>query len=493
MVWESIWHPEKRRFYFWDRTTGKTTWVRPPDYKDEPLKPPPPKDPDPDSQQRKPHPAEALPPGWSAAWDYSGKSNRYYYYDTNHPHDTRTWLMPPRSEEEDEEEELNRQTKLKDSMDKLGSVSHAFGSIQAGIGAQDQSVSYGGLKNHWWDADSFAVRLQEARIDRDNPHVLQDVLKEVVEHNKGLLAVPRTTVVPWDPQWENLRGLSHLKHGQFPTLTFSHLGLADACYALLKNHSGEVVCLVNPADGSKPGGKYLEGGEGPEEELCRRLPSFHDSLQRARRQSAASSASGKRLSTTSTTASAPSGDAYPFGLAVPRTMSASSSQAASDAEARSKEVLLTPGMILVRGPEDIGFPMLPARRQVVFSVVSVPFPSSDNVADKARLQDIKDSITAMFLAPIAREPRPSTLVIGPWGFDTSEEHAKEIAQLLVGAVTEKARDLGRFYKEIHFCIPARQDSEHKEIDVMKFILKALKARGIQADYAKSKSVSEMNL
>lgn len=377
-----------------------------------------------------------LPPGWCRAWDTSGKAGRYYYYHKSNPASTRTWMKPLPLEE--------------DSLDAahVGAIKNneAITNIFSKKSATSSSSGYRGMKNYWWDADSYLRRLNEARDDQ-SVNLIRQVLRELYIENRCLLAIPPTINVPWETATDISAIAADEELDGKTTVTFSNTTVIEACFVLASKNVRRVVCGLNSADGIRPGGGYDCGFEGIEEELCRRMPSFHASLEKAR---------------------------YPFGLHTP--------SAEEDYSSRQREVLYTPGLIVARASEDKGYAVLPPKRQVVASMVSAAPPLEDlRTAAPEELDAVRDVVRAIFLAPVSKEPRPSTLVISPWGLEDKTTNLKVIAELLGNAICEEKLNLSKYWREIHIAFPPRSGGKAGEdisAALAKDFLKELRRYGV---------------
>mmetsp|Transcript_16092 Transcript_16092/g.48468 ORF Transcript_16092/g.48468 Transcript_16092/m.48468 type:complete len:454 (+) Transcript_16092:92-1453(+) len=421
--WEVAWHPVKRRWYFEDRTSGRSAWSRPEGVAVTlPTKPPH------DSSFEVPPPPENIPEGWSVAFCWQHK--RYFYYNIKYP-DRREWMRPKPEH---------------DGVASHGAASHEAAS-QAPSGHSPEAAEQARHKKEagekedffamrLWDADSCKHRVMEAYAGKDHD-ILREIFTEVVDSNRQLLSgrrlirTPETTKVSWA---ECIRALQEQKiedYGADPKVTVGVGTVAEAVYFFASQDPRRVVCCVSTANGQKPGGEYLAGQAGPEEDLCRRIPGFHQSLVRGE----------DRL--------------YPFG---PCTCSV------TEDPAQYADVLFTHRAELSRGHEDEGFPIFPHDKRVTVSILSAAPPDVRN-QELATSELLTSATMSLFVAPVYKEPRCTTLVLGPWGCNVGVPNNEILTHLVRGILGElpgMSMKLGRLYHEIHFAIPKPQPCEDKK-------------------------------
>jgi len=215
--------------------------------------------------------------------------------------------------------------------------------------------------------------------------------------------------------------------------------VAEAVEKFGRRKGLKLITVVNQADGSQPGCGYLQGHEGPEEDLCRRFPMLHASLQ---------AAEGDNL--------------YPFG---PPTSRSGDPSGYSD-------VLYTGHVAMKRGAEVAGFPIWEKSKCFNCSVVSAAPPRADGT-DIERGELFSNSLLSIFAAPLVRGVKEHTnpdvteiheappivkstvLIVGAWGFGNNHaEVSKLYANLLSGEGANPRICIGNVYREIHFCFPS---------------------------------------
>lgn len=344
------------------------------------------------------------------------KHNRYYY--CNPTLNRRQWFRP------DEEEDTDL---LKGAAKKIGKPKVR-------------------LLDLLWDAETFKTRLLDAKAHTIPNQEASDVsrfthaslLAEMVKSNQEYMtavrktvSVPRTLLVTFD---DCMRALGHrkvLSYDKEPRISFSYRTCAEAAYDFAVKDKRRVLCVVSDANGRTPAAGYNDGSSGIEEDLCRRIPNLYDALNEA-----------DRLD-----------HLYAFGPSTYYDENGESS--------RYRDVLFTPDLLLARGSEEEGFPVLPADRAIKLSVVSASPPDTK----KGELADVRllsGTVTSMFVAPVLKQPLTTTLIIGAWGCGEYENNPQMIAQLfaqaIMGDLKELGTRLGKLYHEIHFAISPSIDS-----------------------------------
>mmetsp|Transcript_29174 Transcript_29174/g.63441 ORF Transcript_29174/g.63441 Transcript_29174/m.63441 type:complete len:435 (+) Transcript_29174:70-1374(+) len=398
--WDFGWDHRSRRYYYQDRVTGKSTWETPPGCT---LKLP---DRPPEDVSVGPIP-EDLPHGWMAVWDL--KSKRYYYVNTTKGQE-RTWFKPPMIQSE----MMNR-------------TANDLANIPETKAKQSRADM---LRNVVWDADSCKHLLEDSALGKSSstlPKIMRDVylsnmtiLQDFYSHERLPVTVPST----YEDCMLALMNRKVVDFGKDPLVTMSKRSLCDVVLSLAKKDPSRVICAISDADGVEPGSGYTFGGLGTEENMCRRIPKLYESL---------SAANENGL--------------YPFG---PSTC--------NSAEKRNKycDVLFTPRLTIVRGHQDQGFPILKESDQAKLGLISssAPDASRSEITDDAQL--LSGLVTSMLVTPVMREPKCTTLVIGPWGVEAGND-ARRMADLfakaIVGEIQGVGVRMGRLYSQIYFAIP----------------------------------------
>eukprot|EP00411_Alexandrium_monilatum_P043185 CAMPEP_0175478498 /NCGR_PEP_ID=MMETSP0095-20121207/76962_1 /TAXON_ID=311494 /ORGANISM="Alexandrium monilatum, Strain CCMP3105" /LENGTH=399 /DNA_ID=CAMNT_0016780095 /DNA_START=1 /DNA_END=1202 /DNA_ORIENTATION=- len=367
--WEVAWHPVKRRWYFEDRTSGRSAWSRPEGVAVTlPTKPPH------DSSFEVPPPPENIPEGWSVAFCWQHK--RYFYYN------------------------IKYQKPEHDGVASHGAASHEAAS-QAPSGHSPEAAEQARHKKEagekedffamrLWDADSCKHRVMEAYAGKDHD-ILREIFTEVVDSNRQLLSgrrlirTPETTKVSWA---ECIRALQEQKiedYGADPKVTVGVGTVAEAVYF------------------------FVEGGGSP-------LPLWSLHVLR------------------------------------------------DEDPAQYADVLFTHRAELSRGHEDEGFPIFPHDKRVTVSILSAAPPDVRN-QELATSELLTSATMSLFVAPVYKEPRCTTLVLGPWGCNVGVPNNEILTHLVRGILGElpgMSMKLGRLYHEIHFAIPKPQPCEDKK-------------------------------
>lgn len=425
--WEAAWSLQSRRWYFQDRSTGVSSWSRPPGCTIELPKAPPPNAP---SEAEIP---KDLPPGWQAEWDPAHK--KIYYF--NRERGERLWQPPPKVTNASGVGQASAEGGLLESKSNQAAPSSPPSRTVAGqpvtVVAQDAVVGgillpRGGGHGRGqsrgpsgWDAVDFKRRVDEARAT-SNRQDLKKVLREVAEHNYALRSswpVPRTSLVTSD---------QCLRHrvtgtGRDPQITFSFKSTADALLYFGRKLGPGKVCGLNFANGVQVGGGYKTGAVAQEEDLCRRIPCLYSSLYKAAQE-----------------------HCYPFGP---------STYVSLQQPGRYSDVLWTPDVTVARLGEKDGFELLPREQQATVSLVAAAAPNLRFADPRNPEVFIKElmytAVQTILLAPRVKQPEISVLVLGAWGCGAFGGDPDQICELFCEALVKA--QLGRLYKEVHFAIP----------------------------------------
>eukprot|EP00747_Dinoflagellata_sp_TGD_P142611 gnl/TRDRNA2_/TRDRNA2_176267_c0_seq1.p1 gnl/TRDRNA2_/TRDRNA2_176267_c0~~gnl/TRDRNA2_/TRDRNA2_176267_c0_seq1.p1 ORF type:complete len:443 (-),score=92.05 gnl/TRDRNA2_/TRDRNA2_176267_c0_seq1:90-1418(-) len=426
-MWEPAWCSQRQRWYYQDRATGKSQWLRPEGFTGE-LPPDPVPDPD------IPEEPKDLPPNWCASLDRANK--RWYYYNTQTK--VRQWFRPrARTSEQAAEVDESQITTQGASVSVKKQLQKQQKEVKDNKNATSQIAAKNRLASDFtflWDAETFKHRLLEARQVSDKK-MEQSVLAEVhrcnVDEVKNEFQVPRTFKVT-PPECAQARKDGLIKdYGADPQVSFSHRTTADALVYFAGRDRRRVVCALSFANGSSVGGGVATGAATQEEDLCRRIPAFYPSLQKAKE-----------------------AGHYPFGpVASPE---------------RYTDVLFTPGLTLARGGEDEGFCFFNPEKQVKVSIVSAAAPNvRASAGDTVNRKQMYETVKAIFMAGPLKEPQATTLIIGAWGCSQGNDPQK-IAELFIHALLQDK--LGRLYHEVHFAIP-KTSPDDKTADIFRELLR----------------------
>jgi len=310
------------------------------------------------------------------------------------------------------------------------------------------------------------------------------VLHEVKVSNEDLmllrkLHVPTTVSVTYRDCMKALLDRKVRPYTREPQVTMSKRTTASAINFFAQDPK-RVVCALNFASGrdDRVGGEYglaMPGDDcdNQEEDLCRRIPNLYPSLY-------ASSRRDRRE---------PGGPCYPFGPVT-----------CENLEEVNKycDVLFTPhmeardtrGAVLSRGPASDGFPVEPEGQCRGCCIVSAAPPMirkmSTHKETASSVMDTKllfQTVTSMFVAPVLKEPRCTTLVLGAWGCGSRcSNNPVQIAQLFSQAIVRSLPALelclGNLYHEIHFAIPETEGEDKNNYHIFKNILEG---QGIRID------------
>jgi len=296
--------------------------------------------------------------------------------------------------------------------------------------------------------------------------VMSTILVEVSKTNQKLvlpphnLQVPETLAVNWQECLTALREKQMLDYGTDPHVTVSHLPVDQAASWFAGHDKRRTICCVSASNGSVPGAGYLEGKETWEANLCRRMPGFHPSLDAAAK-----------------------AGLYPFGPCKP---------GANPVEGYG-DTLFTPKLTLARAGQDHGFPVLFDEHRVSLSVLSVVAPDLVAKGGRSAFMDyevdpnvLEKAVIAMFVAPVYKDPRCTTLVVGPFAIGQGDDEqvvsevAEAFAKALNGQLSDTGMRLGKLYHEVHFSLPPVADSEEaNEVDYGKLFREALRDHDIE--------------
>lgn len=288
--------------------------------------------------------------------------------------------------------------------------------------------------------------------------------------------------------------------GFAPQISMSTGTVADAIEYLapLRRKEGFVVCGLNFAHGQTPGGQYSQGGDDFESDLCRRVPKLWRALKNAQaeglypfgpctqaRGDSKSSAPADSKSPAHADLADPAGGAGFSQQSTPK--SASSGSGSPKVSIREvgqpssgfATVLYTPGIAVeIAGADGVHVPnaSLILRRKGVqdgygivsesggaihASIVSAAAPNltdSKATKDTADKQIVLDTITSIFIAPLVKDCRHTTLILGPWAcHDDTGHNPKWVANEFARAVKDDHPEfpgvcLGDLWHEIHFAM-----------------------------------------
>lgn len=266
-----------------------------------------------------------------------------------------------------------------------------------------------------WDPATFASDLAQAKVSKDH-NTLKRLLAKVADHNyrcKEFWRVPRTIPVTF----EDCRQ-ARIRPVGAPKLSISTMTSAEACthFASIK---GNVVCLLNFANGQTAGGGYKTGATAQEEDLCRQFPTLYSTLFNATKEGL-----------------------YPFGPCTCKSASA---------PAKYSDVLYTSDLPLARGGMEDGYPLLSEAQQVTVSMVAAAAPNIRFASEISDPELIYNTMQTVFKAPRLIQPEVNTLILGAWGCGAFGGDPKQIAELFVRALISDS--FGDLYKEVHFAIP----------------------------------------
>lgn len=418
--WVPGWSTRHQRWYWEDRKLGVSTWECPAECKEQPL-----------PQQL---PAEipdlaskriGLPEGWECEWDV--RYQRDYYF--NRKTQERTWKRP-------RDTVPVQEPRLSAAAASSGPPTGTMGKGDAGnpfarkdvprdaaatAPARNMGFQRRGAGTEWNAAD-FKKRLDQAKATKDKNYI-KSILKEVSENNYALRhqwRVPRTELVPLESCLKSrASGM-----GFDPEISFSKMTTADALvWFAMRNPSQQVVGL-NFANGQQVGGGYKNGAIAQEEDLCRRMPTLYTSLNNAKREGL-----------------------YPFG---PCTCNN------PKLPAKYSDVLWTPRVCIARASESLGYELLDEKQQVTVSLVAAAAPNVNFAEPKEPYDKVlmQNSVKAILLAPLVKQPDTSTIILGAWGCGAFGCDPTDIAELFVNALVSER--LGRLYQSVHFAIPEFQ-------------------------------------
>jgi len=347
-----------------------------------------------------------MPPGWETAYDE--KHKKWYYY--NQETKERSWYKPKFKPQQPHYQEAPQR----------------------------------------WDSCLFKKRLEDAAMRKDKL-LFHTVLAEIVESNFAVLfncwrtlRVPETDLVLFKESINMLTAAPDQQKNK-PSILYSFEPLCTTMYNTAFKLKGSTVCAAVGSNGHEAGGKYIDGYQGEEEEICRRCSNLYPSLKQAWRDKC-----------------------YPYG---PESISFETRRHFGD-------VLYTPDVQIVRGTQVDGYPVLPHDDRAEVCLLNVVDPGPDHVKDMRKESwstQVREAAKAILVAPLLRKPETSTLVIGNWGAklpDFSLEDRLELfAELLFGPPTrqqdrsseatgtEADIEIGCFYQQIVFSLEQDSPSE----------------------------------
>ncbi|CAK9021306.1 unnamed protein product [Durusdinium trenchii] len=400
--WTPAWSTKHQRWYWEDRERGVSTWERPADCREALPAAPPQELPDISSKRF------GLPEGWECEWDT--RYQRHYYF--NRKTQERTWKRP--QDPVPAPSETAKPKSQGDARNPFNAPKDASATGQSrNIGVQRRGA---GTE---WNAEEFKKRLDQAKLTKDRNYI-KSILKEVSENNYALRnqwRVPRTVLVPLETCLNSrVSGM-----GTDPVVTFSKMTTADALMFFCERNPSQKVVGLNFANGQHVGGGYKNGAIAQEEDLCRRMPTLYTSLYNAKREGL-----------------------YPFGPCT-----------CNDPKlpAKYSDVLWTPEVCIGRASESLGYGLLDKKQQVSVSLVAAAAPNL-KFADPPEPYDkslMQNTMKAILLAPLIKQPDTSTIVLGAWGCGAFGCDPHDIADLFLNALVSER--LGRLYQEVHFAIP----------------------------------------
>jgi len=433
---------------------GKSSWSKPADCDLEiPKRPPSPHSPQKPDSQASP---DELPQGWASAFD--DKTGRYYYYMIRRPTE-RTWLRPPPSAADPDapKPSYSKQTTSRSGrgFGKRATTKNLSTDKNEAGDKQPPTLRNTSKSDFYaaslWDPDACKQRVLDAASVKSKD-VLSKIFVEVSKTNEKLvlpphsLPVPETMAVSWQECLTALQEKQMLDYGTDPHVTVSRLPVDQAASWFAGNDKRRTICCVSASDGVTPGGGYLEGKDTWEAGLCRRMPALYPSLDKAAKESGV----------------------YPFGPCKP----------GAHAVEGFGDTLFTPKLTVARAGIDHGFPVLYEEHRVTLSVLSVVAPdlSKKVTASGGRTgfmdfemdpEILAKAVTSTFVAPVFKDPRCTTLVVGPFGVGTDniEEVAMTFAQALNGELSDTGMRLGKLYHEIHFALPPKAETEETDNNV----------------------------
>lgn len=470
--------PEQKKYYYQDRLNGKVQWLKPADCDKEPpkdelgnQKPPPGFD---SSKKKRPESPQDVPMEWDHYWD--PKHEKYYFVSKRTGE--RTWFKPHVSETMTEARELlSRSLGGESIMRRMGSSVGTFDMSKGPLRKEEKGKKINDdarkfdVASVLWDHNVFVQRLDEAHRN----HALQSAaLKEVKPSNDDLihylhLHVPKTVAVSYEDCVNALIDKQVEGYHMDAQVTLSNRSTSDAINFFAADR-WRVVCALNFASGTMPGGGYLEGSQSQEADLCRRIPLLYASLSHA----------------------SETDELYKFG---PSTM------VSKDSPEKYSDVLFTPGIVhpkdrdgkgndsdgllMMRGSMKQGYPVLPENQRPRVSIVSAA-PPNVHLNEEPDMALLANTICSIFVAPVLMEPRCTTLILGPWGCGQGGGHfgndAAKIAGLFGQAITQQVPGfdicLGQLYHEIHFAVPSSPDDAD-----LKTFRKVLQAQAVHVQEA----------
>eukprot|EP00929_Paragymnodinium_shiwhaense_P017258 TRINITY_DN12632_c0_g3_i3.p1 TRINITY_DN12632_c0_g3~~TRINITY_DN12632_c0_g3_i3.p1 ORF type:complete len:410 (+),score=93.91 TRINITY_DN12632_c0_g3_i3:220-1449(+) len=349
-----------------------------------------------------------VPAGWSTELDE--QTLKWYYY--NETTGERSWFRP---------NEVAHKTAARLSL--MG--------VKGFVKEGEKADRRGAVSHLLWAHESFRTCYVEAcaQLATGKALYLKRALEEVYESNKLLskqkpsIAV-KTSVVPFADcvkalQDGTLEEVVSASKG--PKVSISERPIGEALYAFASGDSYRTVCGLNWCSGKHLAGSFVHGGLGQEEDLCRRLPLLYDSLE-------AVNCSGQFVR----------------------------HHLQPGQEDTMCDVLYTPSLKVSRTSAEEGFRILPEREQPTVSLVTAREPNIPGQSLDAKLEMLEKSVAAIFAAPVLKNARTTTLVIGFYacGVDGHFE-ATDVAEAFAKAMklhstTHAPLRMGGLYLEIHF-------------------------------------------
>jgi hypothetical protein len=264
-----------------------------------------------------------------------------------------------------------------------------------------------------------------------------------------------------------------------PSFSFSEMDSATAAQFIYHGLDCRSIAIMNFANGSTPGGSYLDGARAQEEALCRQCPLYHASLYTASRRRDAR--------------------VYPFGAYERRVTEIAEEAHCSDHGPGSPDaertcevynrVLVTPGVQMMRAGDTERFRALQPRERFPVTMVAATAPAVRFWRAQGRylLRGLEVTIINAILAPLitwkmARRREPPAegaapprrvLILGAWGCGAFGNHPADMAERFTDALSTLYFS-GRYdcllawlagetdpeypepvlYHEIHFAVPA---------------------------------------
>lgn len=463
--WEASWSALQRRAFFFNRTSGQTTWSKPaeaPEYTT------PAQEVDTrilDAQKA----AGILPKGWAAAFD-TQHQRLYYYTTSNGANGVRTWHKPFISEEE-----LANLTRSQESENALAKAQKkapaAAGSTAAAPDKFADKIERDPLIERVpWDSATFAHRLRDARHAVNADRFVKTLFKELFENNMKVvscpqyhawkkrlaklgkgeppsqgksrankatsrfgLRVPETVPVKYLDCYNALMSRSLEDLGGEPRVVFWQLmthkqraeqtdtieSMTDVLQLIALRFMSEadtqIVC-VNPSNGRGPAGFEADPAYGDSEHDCGGAyvegeEGCEAELCRrcptlwpslCRGMAEIRESEDEFQQERDPTHSVDHSPLFPYG---PSTKNAPETGAE-----RTDDGVYTPRVEIVRGSEATGFEFLGKTHRNVVNILSMAPPEK-----KVDEGGVRGSALTMFIAPKIMDPRNQILVMPAWG------------------------------------------------------------------------------